>query len=105
MDIRPSKDAEATQLHSYIRAHPETGRLGLFSCFGYIIGFEGMDDAEALPLLIELYQYQGQEAFQYRHKWQPGMLLMWDNRSVLHAATGGYDGYHRLLHRTTIAAA
>ena len=72
---------------------------------GYIIGFEGMDDAEALPLLIELYQYQGQEAFQYRHKWQPGMLLMWDNRSVLHAATGGYDGHHRLLHRTTIAAA
>jgi taurine dioxygenase len=105
MDIRPSKTAEATQLHPYIRAHPETGRLGLFSCFGYIIGFDGMDDAEALPLLIELYQFQGQEAFVYRHKWQPGMLLMWDNRSVLHAATGGYDGHHRLLHRTTIAAA
>jgi taurine dioxygenase len=105
MDIRPSKTAESTQLHPYIRAHPETGRLGLFSCFGYIIGFDGMDDAEALPLLIELYQFQGQEAFVYRHKWQPGMLLMWDNRSVLHAATGGYDGHHRLLHRTTIAAA
>ena len=29
---------------------------------------------------------------------------MWDNRSVLHAATGGYDGHERLLHRTTIAA-
>jgi taurine dioxygenase len=33
------------------------------------------------------------------------MLLMWDNRSLLHAATGGYAGHHRLLHRTTIAAA
>jgi taurine dioxygenase len=30
------------------------------------------------------------------------MLLMWDNRSVLHMATGGYSGYERLLHRTTI---
>jgi taurine dioxygenase len=30
--------------------------------------------------------------------------VMWDNRSVLHAATGGYAGHHRLLHRTTIAA-
>ena len=58
----------------------------------------------ALPLLIQLYHHQGQEAFHYRHSWQPGMLLMWDNRSVLHAATGGYDGHHRLLHRTTIAA-
>jgi taurine dioxygenase len=104
MDIRPSKDAEATQRHPIIRAHPETGRFGLFSCFGYIIGIEGMDDAEAVPLLLELYQWQGREEFQYRHKWQPNMLLMWDNRSLLHAATGGYDGHHRLLHRTTIAA-
>jgi taurine dioxygenase len=35
--------------------------------------------------------------------WQQDMLTMWDNRSVLHRATGGYDGHHRLLHRTTIA--
>lgn len=104
MDIRPSRDAEATQLHSLIRRHPETGREGLFSCFGYIIGIEGMDDSEAIPLLIELYQWQGREEFQYRHRWAPNMLLMWDNRSLLHAATGGYDGYRRLLHRTTIAA-
>ena len=104
MDIRPSREAEATQLHPLVRKHPETGREGLFSCFGYIVGIEGMDDAEAVPLLIELYQWQGREEFQYRHHWEPDMLLMWDNRSLLHAATGGYDGYHRLLHRTTIAA-
>jgi taurine dioxygenase len=105
MDIRPSVSAKATQSHPLIRAHPETGRLGLFSCFGYIIGIEGMDDSEALPLLIELYHWQGREAFQYRHRWEAGMLVMWDNRSLLHAATGGYDGYDRLLHRTTIRAA
>jgi len=33
------------------------------------------------------------------------MLVMWDNRSVLHMATGGYDGHERLLHRTTVAGA
>jgi taurine dioxygenase len=104
MDIRPSRDAEAVQRHRLIRRHPETGREGLFSCFGYIIGIEGMAEAEALPLLIELYQWQGREAFQYRHRWEANMLVMWDNRSVLHAATGGYDGHDRLLHRTTIAA-
>jgi taurine dioxygenase len=104
MDIRPSAEAQATQLHPIIRKHPETGREGLFSCFGYIIGIEGMADEEALPLLIELYQWQGREAFQYRHKWQENMLVMWDNRSVLHAATGGYAGHQRLLHRTTIGA-
>jgi taurine dioxygenase len=103
MDIRPSREAEATQLHPLIRAHPETGRLGLFSCLGYIIGIDGMSDEEALPLLLELYHWQGREQFHYRHRWQKNTLLMWDNRSVLHAATGGYDGHDRLLHRTTIA--
>jgi taurine dioxygenase len=104
MDIRPSREAEKVQLHPLIRRHPETGREGLFSCFGYIIGIDGMAEEEALPLLLELYQWQTREEFQYRHAWRPDMLLMWDNRSVLHAATGGYAGHARLLHRTTIAA-
>ena len=104
MAIRPSSEAMATQTHPIIRAHPETGRLGIFSCFGYIIGIEGMDDADAGPLLGELYAHQSQDAFVYRHVWEPDMLVMWDNRSVLHRATGGYDGHHRRLHRTTIGA-
>ncbi|HIZ50102.1 MAG TPA: TauD/TfdA family dioxygenase [Candidatus Pseudomonas excrementavium] len=31
------------------------------------------------------------------------MLVMWDNRSVLHKANGGYEGYERVLHRTVIS--
>ena len=104
MTIRPSDEARATQTHPLVRAHPETGRLGFFSTLGYIVGIEGMAQEEAIPLLRELAQWQGQEAFQYRHRWAAGTLVMWDNRSVLHCATGGYEGHDRLLHRTTIAA-
>ena len=104
MDIRPSDDANAVQSHPIIRAHPETGRLGVFGSAGYIIGIEGMDDEPAMALLVELYQWQTRKDFQYRHKWQRNMLLMWDNRSLLHMASGGYKGYDRLLHRTTIGA-
>jgi len=42
------------------------------------------------------------EAVWYRHTWEPNMLVLWDNRVVLHRATGGYEGHERLLHRTTI---
>ena len=43
-----------------------------------------------------------QEKYVYRHKWSKDMLLMWDNRTVVHAADGGYDGYERLMHRITV---
>jgi alpha-ketoglutarate-dependent taurine dioxygenase len=103
MAIRPSDTAMATQTHPIIREHPETGRLGIFGCIGYIIGVEGMSDDEGRELLFDLYHWQTREEFQYRHVWSENMLVMWDNRSVLHRATGGYDGHDRLLHRTTIA--
>jgi taurine dioxygenase len=105
MDIRPSESAMATQLHPIVRGHPETGRPGIFGCLGYMIGIDGMPDDESRDLLVELYAWQTRDEFVHRHRWEPDMLVMWDNRSVLHRATGGYDGYDRLLHRTTIGAA
>lgn len=104
MDIRPSDAALATQSHDLIRTHPETGRKAVFGCAGYIIGFEGVKPEEGANLLAELYLWQTREQFQHRRRWSENMLVMWDNRSVLHRATGGYEGHRRLLHRTTIGA-
>jgi taurine dioxygenase len=103
MAIKFDDSALATQTHPIARVHPETGRTALFVSPGYTIGIEGMADAEAQPLLLELFHHQVREDFVYRHRWQPGMLVMWDNRCVVHAATGGYDGHARLLHRITVA--
>jgi taurine dioxygenase len=104
MDIRPSAEALATQPHPLVPAHPETGRRGFYSTLGYIVGIKGMEDKAAIALLLELQAWQGDARFVYRHRWEPGMLVMWDNRSLLHKATGGYVGHRRELHRTTIAA-
>jgi taurine dioxygenase len=104
MDIRPSEDADATQLHPIISHHPETGREALFGCAGYIVGIDGMESAEAWELITEIYRWQTQPQFQYRQRWCSNMLVMWDNRSLLHMATGGYKGHDRLLHRTTIGS-
>ena len=104
MDIRASEDAFAQQIHPIIMSHPETNKEGIYGTVGYIIGIEGMDNQEAMKLLMELSAWQCKEEFVYRHKWKKDMLIMWDNRSVLHRATGGYEGQERLLHRTTIAA-
>jgi taurine dioxygenase len=103
MAIKYDDSALATQTHPIARVHPETGRTALFVSPGYTIGIEGMDDAQAQPLLMELFRHQVRDDFVYRHRWSAGMLVMWDNRCVVHAATGGYDGHARLLHRITLA--
>ena len=103
MKILPSEKALATYQHPLVREHPETGKRALFSSAAYIKGFVGLAKEESDALLGELYVHQSQSAFIYSHHWRADMLVMWDNRSLLHAATGGYDGYDRLLYRTTIA--
>ena len=103
MKILPSEKAREKREHPFVRAHPETGEKALYSSAAYIQGFAGLEKAESDALLLEFYAHQTREEFVYSHPWQKGMLVMWDNRSLLHAATGGYDGYDRLLYRTTIA--
>jgi taurine dioxygenase len=103
MAIRFGDSAMKTRLHPIARAHPETGRKALFVSPGYTIGIDGMDEHEATPILLELFEHQVRPEFVYRHHWSPAMLTMWDNRCVIHRATGGYEGHRRLLHRITIA--
>ncbi|MFV1849185.1 MAG: TauD/TfdA dioxygenase family protein [Thalassospira sp.] len=103
MDIRPSDTAYARQTHPLIRPHPESGKLGIFgTSYRYIVGFVGFTDEESKPLLDQLLAWQDREEFVFTHRWENHNLLMWDNRSVLHRASGGYEGYRRELHRITI---
>jgi taurine dioxygenase len=89
--------------HPLVRTHPETGRKLLYCSPRFTIGIEGMADGEAQPLLDELFAAQLAPAHRYRHEWRPGDLLIWDNRSVNHRATGGYALPDvRLMHRTTV---
>jgi alpha-ketoglutarate-dependent taurine dioxygenase len=55
-------------------------------------------------LLDELKEFATQPQFTYRHQWQSGDMVMFDNICVMHRAMP-YDlsGSRRLLHRTTVA--
>ena len=103
MKIITNDSARRQTEHPFVRTHHETGQKALFSSAAYIQGFVGFDRQESQELLNMFYEYQSAKQVLYSHKWSADMLVIWDNRSLLHAATGGYDGYDRLLHRTTIA--
>ena len=103
MAIRFDDSALATQLQAISRRHPETGRTALFISPGYTIAIDGLPEDESRAVLTELFSHQAQDRFVHRQLWQRGMLVMWDNRCLVHAATGGYEGHRRLLHRITVA--
>jgi alpha-ketoglutarate-dependent taurine dioxygenase len=87
-----------------VRSHPVTGRRSLFLCPAVISHVEGMDAAEGRALIEALMAHAGQERYVYRHRWQAGDLVAWDNRSVLHTASlFDHTRYTRLMFRTTVA--
>ena len=103
MKIRPSKEAKKTFIHPLVKRHPETKKKALFINPVYSLGIEGYEKDESDKILNDLYTHMVQEKYVLRHQWEENMLVMWDNRAVMHQATGGYDGYDRLLHRITIS--
>lgn len=103
MAIKYDDSALKTQLQPIAQVHPETGRIALYVSPGYTLGIEGWPQDESEEMMMYLFQHQARPEFVYSHRWSTDMLLMWDNRCLIHAATGGYEGHRRLLHRITIA--
>ncbi len=101
-DEAKKKVPDAVQ-HPLVRTHPESGRKSIYLNPIRIEEIEGLEEAGALDLLNELLQHATQEKFQYRHSWQPGDFVMWDNRCLLHKANGDYDhAQMRYLYRVML---
>ena len=103
MHIIVSPEADQTQVHPLVRRHPNSGRATLYINHVYTLGIEGMRADESQALLEFLFKHMTRSEFVYRHRWRAQMLVIWDNRCVLHYADGGYQGHRRLMFRTTVA--
>jgi taurine dioxygenase len=109
MTIETSEKAEATQEHPLVCKHPETGKPSLFFNPTYVRGLKRRMDSSEPALETEeegnlmkwLSQWTTGIQFTFRHKWSPGDLVIWDNRSTQHIALNDYKGARRELNRTT----
>lgn len=63
----------------------------------------GMPKAHGRALLARLLEWTAQPAFTYRHHWQEGDLVIWDNCGALHRVIPYAEDSGRTMHRTSVA--
>ena len=76
---------DGAPLRPLVKVHPVTGRKALF-IGRHAYRIPGMSDADAAALLDDLLTAACQAPRTYLHRWQPGDIMVWDNRCVLHRA-------------------
>jgi len=95
--------AEVTAVvHPVVRTHPETGRKGLFVNENFTTHILDVPEDESRQILAELYAHSAKPEFIYRHQWRDNDMVFWDNRALIHLATGCPSHLRRRMHRTTI---
>ena len=87
--------------HPLVRRHPETGDEVLFCSEAFTRRIDGVPWREGRALLEFLREWMIQPEFVYAHRWEPGGIAVWDNRSTQHYAVADYWPATRLLHRVT----
>ncbi|KAK1774177.1 hypothetical protein QBC45DRAFT_437034 [Copromyces sp. CBS 386.78] len=89
--------------HPIIRTHPATGEKAIYVNPQFTREIVGLKKEESDTLLKFLYDHLAYGAdFQARVKWEPGTVVVWDNRVTQHSAMVDWkDGQRRHLARIT----
>lgn len=88
-------------IHPVVRTHNESGKKALYVNANFTRYILDMDERESERLLYRLFIHSSRPDFSYRHAWEVGDLVMWDNRSVMHYAISDYDE-PRVMHRIVV---
>jgi taurine dioxygenase len=102
--VTPTDDPHASPgtLHPLVCRHPETGSRMLYLGRRRNAYIEGLPLAESEALLDEIWRHATADAIAWRHRWQVGDLVLWDNRSTMHRRDPFSAEARRVMHRTQV---
>jgi len=89
-------------LRPLVKVHPVTGRPALY-IGRHAYGIPGLDEPESEKLLSDLVDFACRPPRTYAHRWQPGDVVIWDNRCVLHRARPYNYSEVRVMRHTRVA--
>jgi alpha-ketoglutarate-dependent taurine dioxygenase len=89
-------------LRPLVKVHLVTGRKSLF-IGRHAYGIPGLAPEESEELLDGLVRFACQAPRTYSHAWQPGDVVVWDNRCVLHRARPFDHREARVMKHTRVA--
>lgn len=101
--LRAVEDEYPNPLHPVIRVHPASGRRILNVNPQFTMTIQGLKEEESRTILDFLYRQAATPEHQLRVRWEPDMVVMWDNRSTQHYAAHDYWPQRRVMDRVTIA--
>lgn len=85
-----------------VRTNPRTGRKNYY-VGSHAKAIEGWDDGRSRDLLDDLLERATRPEYVYSHRWEPGQLVIWDNRCLLHRGVGyDADKYRRRMRQTRV---
>jgi taurine dioxygenase len=90
-------------VHDLVQRHPRTGKTSLYFDPTTTVDILGMAHDDAQALIADLAEFSTQQRFVYRHRWQIGDVVMWDNAFLLHRREPFSPAQRRLMKRTTVA--
>lgn len=102
-DLAEARKHTPPVVHPVVRVHSKTGRKAIYVSEMSTSKIAELSQEESDALLKFLFEHTTKHEFTYRHTWQVGDLLMWDNESTQHLALSDYDiDVPRILYRTTL---
>lgn len=88
--------------HPVVRTHPVTGRKALFVNRQFTLRITGLKERESQALLELLYEQAHVPEYQFRLRWKPHTIALWDNRSTQHYAANDYYPNRRHMERVAV---
>ena len=100
--LRQMEDRYPNPTHPVVRTHPVNGKKALFVNPQFTLRINGLSAMESNALLQLLYEQAHVPEYQFRLRWKPGTIVLWDNPSTQHYAANDYYPNRRHMERVAV---